>query len=115
MGTVAKHKSKIEMIMTKEEMLELKAVVRRTMEEQMEMYSEVWLTADELCKYFGTLKPAWLDRNWQALPANCVRQPGWTDERGEKHNTSRLYARNKIQRLFASGEIEDMRCRAVVG
>ena len=100
--------------MTKEEMLELKAVVRRTMEEQMEMYSEVWLTADELCKYFGTLKPSWLDRNWQALPQNCVRQPGWTDEKGEKHSTSRLYARNKIQRLFASGEIEDLRCRAVV-
>ena len=69
---------------------------------------------DELCKVFGTLKPSWLERNWQALPKNCVRQPGWTDERGEKHTTSRLYARNKIQRLFASGEIEDLRCRAVV-
>ena len=39
--------------MTREEMIELKAVVRRTMEEQMEMYSEVWLTADEMCQYFG--------------------------------------------------------------
>ena len=135
--------------MTQEEMLELKAVVRRTMEEQMEMYSEVWLTDEELCKYFGTLKKSWLDRNWQslpkncvrqpgwtdeelckyfgtlkkswldrnwqALPKNCVRQPGWTDEKGEEHSTSRLYARNKIQRLFASGEIEHLRCRAVVG
>ena len=100
--------------MTKEEMLELKAVVRRTMEEQMEMYSEVWLTGEELCKWFGTLKPSWLDRNWQALPKNCVRMPCWTDEKGVKHTTSRLYARNKIQRLFASGEIEDLRCRAVV-
>ena len=100
--------------MTHEEMSELKAVVRRTMEEQMEMYSEVWLTDDELCKYFGTLKKSWLDRNWQALPKNCVRMPGWTDENGVKHSTSRLYARNKIQRLFASGEIEDLRCRAVV-
>ena len=32
--------------MTREEMMELKAVVRRTMEEEMEMYQEVWLTAD---------------------------------------------------------------------
>ena len=101
-------------MLTQEEILELKAVVRRAMEEQMEMYSEVWLTGDELCKVFGTLKPSWLERNWQALPKNCVRQPGWTDEKGEKHTTSRLYARNKIQRLFASGEIEDLRCRAVV-
>ena len=41
--------------MTKEEMLEVKAVIRRALEEQMEMYEEVWLTADDLCKVFGTL------------------------------------------------------------
>lgn len=101
--------------MNKEDMLELKSVIRRAMEEEMEMYSEVWLTADELCKVFGTLKPSWLDRYWNALPKNCVKQPGWTDEKGVKHTTSRLYARNKIQRLFASGEIENLKCRAVVG
>lgn len=101
--------------MNKEDMLELKSVIRRAMEEEMEMYSEVWLTADELCKVFGTLKPSWLDRYWNALPKNCVKQPGWTDEKGVKHTTSRLYARNKIQRLFASGEIENLKCRAVIG
>ena len=41
-------------MLTQEEMLELKAVVRRAMEEQMEMYSEVWLTSDDLCATFGT-------------------------------------------------------------
>ena len=101
--------------MTREEMIELKAVVRRTMEEQMEMYSEVWLTADQLCHVFGTLKPAWLDRYWQSLPSGCVRQPQVIDEKGNKHATSRLYARNKIQRLFASGEIERLQCRALIG
>ena len=101
--------------MTKEEMMELKAVFRRAAEEAYELYNEVWLTDDELCKYFGTLKKSWLDRNWHALPKNCVRQPRWTDELGVEHSTSRLYARNKIQRLFASGEIEHLRCRAVVG
>ncbi len=101
--------------MTREEMIELKAVVRRTMEEQMEMYSEVWLTADQLYQVFGTLKPAWLDRYWQSLPSGCVRQPQVIDEKGNKHATSRLYARNKIQRLFASGEIERLQCRAVIG
>ena len=50
--------------MTKEEMLELKAVFRRAAEEAYELYNEVWLTDDELCKYFGTLKKSWLDRNW---------------------------------------------------
>ena len=100
--------------MTQEEMLELKAIFRRAAEEAYELYNEVWLTDEELCKYFGTLKKSWLDRNWQSLPKNCVRQPGWTDEAGVEHSTSRLYARNKIQRLFASGEIEHLRCRAVV-
>ena len=100
--------------MTPQELIELKAVVRRTMEEQMEMYSEVWLTAEDLCKVFGPLKPAWLDRYWQSLPTNCVRQPGVTDEKGVAHSTKRLYARNKIQRLFASGEIEHLMCRAVI-
>jgi hypothetical protein len=101
--------------MTREEMMELKAVVRRTMEEEMEMYSEVWLTDDELCKVFGTLKPAWLDRYWTALYAKgCARQPGVKDEKGVEHSTSRLYARNKIQRLFVTGEIEKLECKAVV-
>ena len=101
--------------MSKEEMLELKAVFRRASEEAYELYNEVWLTDKELCKYFGTLKKSWLDRNWQALPKNCVRQSGWEDEKGVEHSTPRLFARNKIQRLFASGEIEHLRCRAVVG
>lgn len=98
-------------MMTREEMLELKTVVRRTMEEQMEMYQEVWLTADEMCKVFGTFTKSWLKRYGHALPH---RQPQVTDERGDRHVSGRLYARNKIQRMFASGEIEDLKCRAVV-
>jgi hypothetical protein len=38
-----------------------------------------------------------------------------TDEQGRDHQTSRLYARNKIQRMFATGEIEHLVCRAVIG
>lgn len=106
--------TKTEREMTREEMIELKGVVRRTMEEQMEMYSEVWLTAEQLCNTFATLKPSWLDRYWQSLPEGCVRQPGVTDERGIEHKTSRLFARNKIQRLFSNGEIERLVCKAVV-
>jgi hypothetical protein len=99
-------------MMTREEMIELKAVVRRTMEEEMEMYQEVWLTADQLCQYFGTFKKSWLERYGHALPH---KQPMVTDEQGRDHQTSRLYARNKIQRMFATGEIEHLKCLAVVG
>ena len=97
--------------MTREEMIELKAVVRRTMEEEMEMYSEVWLTGDELVKYFGTFKKSWLDRYGHSLPR---KRPRVTDEKGELHGNVWLYPRNKIQRMFASGEIEQLVCRAVV-
>lgn len=97
--------------MTKEEMIELKSVVRRTMEEQMEMYSEVWLTGDELCKHFGFMTKSWLKRYRQSLPH---REPKVTDEQGETHSMGWQYPKNQIQRMFASGEIENLKCKAVV-
>ena len=99
-------------MLTKNEMIELKAVVRRAMEEQMEMYSEVWLTGYELVNTFGTFTKSWLKRYGHSLPR---KQPRVMDENGERHDSSWLYPRNKIQRMFASGEIEQLRCRAVVG
>ena len=92
-------------------MLELKSVVRRTMEEQMEMYQEVWLTSDDLYATFGTFTKAWLERYGHSLPR---RMPVVTDEEGHPHGNRWLYPRNKIQRMFASGEIEQLRCRCVV-
>ena len=97
--------------MSKEEMMELKAVVRRTMEEEMELYSEVWLTGDDLAKQFGTFTKSWLKRYGHALPR---KHPAVTDETGTKHESSYIYPRNKIQRMIASGEIEKLQCRAVV-
>ena len=97
--------------MTREEMIEIKNVVRRAMEEQMEMYSEGWLTGDELVKTFGTFTKSWLKRYGHSLP---FKQPRVTDENGETHTSGRLYAKNKIQRMFQTGEIEELRCRAVV-
>lgn len=99
-------------MISKEEMLELKSVVRRTMEEEMEMYSEVWLNGEELCKHFNFMTPSWLKRYRQSLPH---REPKVTDEKGDTHSMAWQYPKNKIQRLFASGEIENLKCRAVVG
>ena len=98
--------------MNKEDMLELKSVIRRTMEEEMEMYSEVWLNGEELCKHFNFMTPSWLKRYRQSLPH---REPKVTDEKGDTHSMAWQYPKNKIQRLFASGEIENLKCRAVVG
>lgn len=98
-------------MLTRDEMTELKSVVRRAMEEQMEMYSEVWLTGDELEKTFGTFTKNWIRRYGHALPR---KKPMVTDEQGLQHGTSWLYPRNKIQRMFASGEIERLQCRTVI-
>ena len=98
--------------MNKEDMLELKSVIRRTMEEEMEMYSEVWLNGEELCKHFSFMTPSWLKRYRQSLPHI---EPKVTDEKGDTHSMAWQYPRNKIQRMFASGEIENLKCRAVVG
>ena len=100
-------------MLTREEMIELKSVVRRAMEEHMEMYSEVWLTGDELCKTFGTMTRAWLKRYGHAIHGR--RRVTVQSEDGEVHGSAWLYPRNKIQRMFSSGEIEQLRCRPVVG
>ena len=97
--------------MTQGEMFEVKAVIRRALEEQLEMYQEVWLTADQMVSYFGTFKKSWLERYGHALPH---KQPMVIDEQGREHQTSRLYPRNQIQRMFANGEIERLVCKAVV-
>ena len=109
-GTIQEKGDKV--MLTREEMIELKSVVRRAMEEQMEMYSEVWLTGDELVNTFGTFTKSWLKRYGHSLPRKLPRV---TDENGERHGNIWLYPRNKIQRMFASGEIENLLCRAVVG
>ena len=98
--------------MTREEITELKSVVRRTMEEQMEMYSELWLTADQCANTFPSLTKSWLKRYGHAIQGR--RQVKVEDERGEQHVSGWLYPMHKIQRMFATGEIEQLKCRAVI-
>ena len=98
--------------MTREEITELKSVVRRTMEEQMEMYSELWLTADQCANTFPSLTKSWLKRYGHAIQGR--RQVKVEDEHGEQHISGWLYPKHKIQRMFATGEIEQLKCRAVI-
>lgn len=97
--------------MTREELNELKAVVRRAIEEELEMYDEVWLTEKELIAQFGMFTHDWLKRYGQCLqPARAIV----ADEQGVEHPTQRLaYPKHKIQRMIASGEIMKLRCRVV--
>ena len=98
-------------MLTQEEMLELKAVLRRAIEEEHEMYDEVWLTEKELIAQFGMFTHDWLKRYGHCLqPVRAIV----VDEQGVEHPTQRLaYPKHKIQRMIASGEIMKLRCRVV--
>ena len=96
--------------MTREELNELKAVVRRAMEEEREMYDEVWLTEKELLAQFGMFTHDWLKKYGQCLqPAQAMV----VDEYGLEHKTGKAYPKHKIQRMIASGEIMKLKCRVV--
>ena len=97
--------------MTRDELNEVKAVVRRAVEEEREMYDEVWLTEKELLAQFGMFTHDWLKRYGHCLqPARAIV----VDEQGVEHPTQRLaYPKHKIQRMIASGEITTLRCRVV--
>jgi hypothetical protein len=96
--------------MTTSELNEVKAVVRRAMEEEREMYDEVWLTEKELIAQFGMFTHDWLKKYGQCLqPAQAMV----VDEYGVEHKTGKAYPKHKIQRMIASGEIMKLRCRVV--
>lgn len=97
--------------MTRDELNELKMVVRRAIEEEREMYDEVWLTEKELIAQFGMFTHDWLKKYGQCLqPARAIV----VDEKGVEHPTQGwAYPKHKIQRMIASGEIMKLRCRVV--
>ena len=89
----------------------LETVVRRAIEEEREMYDEVWLTEKQLLEQFGMFTHDWLKKYGHCLqPARAMV----VDEMGVEHPTQRLaYPKHKIQRMIASGEITKLRCRVV--
>ena len=97
--------------MTRDELNELKMVVRRAVEEEREMYDEVWLTEKQLLEQFGMFTHDWLKKYGQCLqPARAIV----VDEKGiERPTQGWVYPRHRIQRMIASGEITKLRCRVV--
>ena len=96
--------------MTRDELNELKLVVRRAVEEEREMYDEVWLTEKELIAQFGMFTHDWLKKYGHCLqPARAIV----VDEHGVERRSGWAYPKHKIQRMIASGEIMKLRCRVV--
>lgn len=94
--------------MTKEELAELKYVVRRAIEEERELYNEHWLTGEQLCEQFGMFTPSWLKTYGHTLHR---KQAIVYDQKGDAHKTGWAYPRNLIQRMIQSGEIKSLRMK----
>jgi hypothetical protein len=97
--------------MTRDELNEVKMVVRRAIEEEREMYDEVWLTEKQLLEQFGMFTHDWIKKYGQCLqPARAIV----VDAHGVEHPTQGCaYPKHRIQRMIASGEIMKLRCRVV--
>ena len=97
--------------MTNSELNELKTVVRRAIEEEREMYDEVWLTEKQLIAQFGMFTHDWLKKYGHCLhPARAIV----VDEKGIEHPTQGwAYPKYRIQRMIATGEITKLKCRVV--
>ena len=89
--------------MNRNDVIEMKSIVRRAMEEGLEMYQEQWVTGDVLCQRFQMFTKDWLKRYGKLLPHT---QAVVTAADGKKHKTSVCYALNKIQRMVQTGEIK---------
>ena len=94
--------------MNRNDVIEMKSIVRRAMEESLEMYQEQWVTGDVLCQRFQMFSKDWLKRYGKLLPHT---QAVVTGADGVKHKTSVCYALNKIQRMVQTGEIKRLSVR----
>jgi hypothetical protein len=76
--------------------------IQRGMEKAMGIYTEVWLTADEVVKQFGMISEDFLKRRGKLLPRERME---WLDEKGVVHQGTWAYPRNELQRMIQAGEL----------
>lgn len=76
--------------------------IQRGMEKAMGIYSEVWLTAEELVKQFGMISEDFIKRRGKLLPRERME---WQDKNGVVHPGCWAYPRNEIQRMIQAGEL----------
>ena len=79
-------------------------VARATMEAQ-EMYSERWVTGEELCRELGCFTPQFLKLYGRSLPRECVRV---TDAEGNEHRTRWCYPLRRIRRMMGEGKLREL-------
>jgi hypothetical protein len=96
------------MAMNKEELAEVKGVVRRALEESMEMYQEQWVNAETLCKECQMFTRDWLSKYGEVLGAQRARvmvDGKWVETKGM------AYPLHRIKKMIHSGEIRRLAMR----
>lgn len=91
--------------MTMEDIAEIKGVVKRTVEEGMEIYNEKWVTAEELCKECQMFTKDWLTKYGEVLGAQRARvyvDGRWFETKGA------AYPLHRIKKMIHTGEIRKM-------
>lgn len=73
--------------------------------EVQEVYSERWVTGEELCRELGCFTPQFLKLYGRSLPRECVRV---TDAEGNEHRTRWCYPLRRIRRMMAEGKLREL-------
>ena len=79
--------------------------VTKNVREVMEVYEEIWLTGDQLCREVGFFTKEWLKRYGCALPRERVKV---VDIEGVEHHTGWCYPKKKILRMLADGQFRQL-------
>lgn len=82
------------------------AAVKKATIEANEIYSEEWISGQQLCDEIGFFTKEWLKRYGQLLPRECVRV---TDSEGILHRTGWSYPKKKILRMLSNGEFRNLK------
>ena len=92
--------------MTRDELNEVKAVVRRAIEEEREMYNEVWLPANKFLERFGMFTKDWLKEYGKYIPRQ--RMEVKDRESGTIRTSRYAYPQHLIERLIAEGKLQTL-------
>ena len=81
---------------------EIVAEVKRSMAEVNEMYSEEWLTKEQLCEHFPMFTPSWIKTFGEksAIPRERISVQS---EDGSGMRSRFMYPKHKINRLINEG------------
>lgn len=80
----------------------IEAGIKKGMEKALGVYSEVWLTAEDVVKQFGMISEDFIKRRGKLLPRKRLE---WMDEKWVVHWGAWAYPRNELQRMIQAGEL----------